>query len=115
MLLTITGAVSQESVSFEQIETMSIAEMAEKVVMNCVDIKTFDDFFLVLWDGSPLEGEGKSGEIRVFDWKGHLLERIPLDRRARSFAYDNKFLKLYLLDENEKIYSAHLNVNHSDM
>ena len=111
----ILGIVGKESISLEQIEAMSIEEAETQLRYNYTDIQTFDDCFILLWDGG-LVVDGSSGkcEVRVFDWKGNLTNRILLDVNAIDFAYDRPSRKLYLLDENETIYSAPLTINLTD-
>ena len=105
----IKGIVGKEAVTLDQIEKMSQSEM-EQLLWCYVDIQTFDDYFLLLWNGGQIAGNGGNNEIRVFEWDGALRERITLDIDVVSFAYDRTADVLYLLDQNEKFYSADLTI-----
>lgn len=108
----ILGVVGKESVSFEQIESMSLEEAQNQLICYYRDIQTFDDCFMLLWDGGLVaDGSNKACEIRVFDWSGNISDRILIDVDAIDFAYDRSSRRLYLLDENETIYSAPLTLN----
>lgn len=109
----ITGIVNRDYPSFKQIDSMSASEMAARLTSNYREIQTFNDYFLLLWEGNTLyeevtENDNKNSEIRVFDWDGHLLERITLDRYARSFSYEPESQTLFLLNDNCQLYSAPL-------
>jgi len=105
----IKGVVGEGAVTLDQIEKMSQSEM-EQLVWCYVDLQTFDDCFILLWNGGQFTGNGGNNEIRVFDWNGVLLERVALDIDAVSFAYDRTSDTLYLLDQNETLYSSGLTI-----
>ncbi|MBP9986810.1 MAG: hypothetical protein KBT44_02640 [Bacteroidales bacterium] len=109
----ITGIVNRDYPSFKQIDSMSISEMASRLTTNYREIQTFNEYFLLLWEGNTLdeelnENDNKNCEIRVFDWDGNLLERIALDRYARSFSYEPESQTLFLLNDKGQLYSAPL-------